>query len=191
MLISDPNDPWADILGHANYTIHPEPYKPSQPNMDTCKQLRAHWDIARHNYAKHLMRTGDNYGPTSKIYHLTEDKWAEIDTKWRGIMDACFARAKVNTHESKTSLSKSQEAMSEPPPLIKMPSLNGPKSEGKFPKLGDEGIVGPMEVVAPPVPLQQQPPPSRKKRKLGFFRWVQGVWPVGAGVFGRGPPSGP
>lgn len=69
---------------------------------------------------------------------------------------------------------------------MKMPSLNGPKSEGKFPTIGDEGIVGPMEQIPS---LAQQP--HRKKRKLGLLRWMQGVWPAGAGVLGRRSSSGP
>lgn len=190
MLISGPDDAWADVLGHANFTIYPEPYEPSQPDLDTCKQLRADWETARHNYAKHLMRTGENYGPTSEIYLLTEEKWVQIERTWKRSMRKCWAVVKAGHRESGIRLSR-REVIGKSPPLIKMPSLNGPKSEGKFPKLGDEGIVGPMEVVAPPMPLQQQQPPPRRKRKLGFFRWVQGVWPVGAGVFGRASISGP
>jgi len=194
LAITESDDLWAQELGHANFTIHPEPYEPVEPDVEACRQLRANWEAARYNFAKHLMRTGDNHGTTSKTYHLTEEKWAEIDSIWKRNTEACIAYVSASGPESVTSLSQS-EVIAEPPPLIKMPSLNGPKSEGKFPVLGDEGIVGPMEVVASPLLLQQQAQqqqqPPRKKRKLGFFRWMQGVWPAGVGVFGRGTSSGP
>ena len=67
------------------------------------------------------------------------------------------------------------------PPLLKMPSL----SDGKFPGLGDEGIVGPMEVVKSPLQmrleaLQRQQDREggkglKRKRKWGVLKWVQGV----------------
>ena len=62
------------------------------------------------------------------------------------------------------------------PPLIKMPSL----SRGKFPELGDEGIVGPMEVVKGPLQerleeLEREREREGRKRKWGVLKWVQGV----------------
>ena len=59
-----------------------------------------------------------------------------------------------------------------------MPSL----SDGKFPELGDEGIVGPMEVVKSPLQIRleelqelQEREGLKRKRKWGVFKWVQGV----------------
>ncbi len=137
------------------------------------------------------MRVGENYGPTSKIYLLTQQKWAEIDACWKRNVDTCFAHVADSSAEAALALSAS-EVIAEPPPLMKMPSLNGPKSEGKFPKLGDEGIVGPMDVAKPvQSPREQTPPSQGKKRKTGFLKWMQGVWPAGVGVFGRGMTGSP
>lgn len=178
--ITDPNDQWANQLGHANFNISPEPYVPEQTHFHAYRQYRADWDNARQNYMNHLERTGENYGRTSKIYRLTEEKWASIDATWKRNGDFCFPRAtdnpiEVTVLETTTSHRQSEKEL-EPAPGAKIPVL----SEGKFPMLGEGGIVGPMEQL--PSIIQQ---PQRRKRKLGFFRWVQGVWPAGAGVFGR------
>ena len=184
MLIENPNDPWADRLGHANFTIEPVPYEPEQSTLAAHKQLRVDWDAARQKYLNHLERTGEHYGTTSKIYRLTEDKWAETDAEWKRYADLCLSHA-AETIETTMSLSQS-DLVPEPlvAPKVKIPSLYGPKSEGKFPTLGEQGIVGPMEQL--PSMIQQ---PQRRKRKLAFFRWVQGVWPTGSAVFGRSVSS--
>ena len=184
MLIENPNDPWADQLGHSNFAIEPEPYMPEQRTLASHEQLRTDWETARQNYLNHLERTGEHYGATSKIYRLTEEKWAEIDAKWKRNADLCLSHAAESTE---TTMSLSQSDLL-PEPLIssvmKIPSLNGPKSQGKFPASAEEGIVGPMEQL--PSMIQQ---PQRRKRKLAFFRWVQGVWPTGSTVFGRSVSS--
>ncbi|KAL8743149.1 MAG: hypothetical protein Q9184_008149, partial [Pyrenodesmia sp. 2 TL-2023] len=131
-------DPWADSLGHANFIIVPEPYIPSQFDVEACKQLRTDWEMARRNFSKHLMRTSEHYGPTSRIHKLTEGKWAAIDAEWKRNTDVCLARTAENGYEH--ALSQSQSSVAEPAPLAKLPSLNGPKSEGKFPNIGDQGI---------------------------------------------------
>ncbi|KAF6231164.1 hypothetical protein HO173_010664 [Letharia columbiana] len=184
MLIENSNDRWADQLGHANFTIEPVPYRPEPSTLAAHKRLRADWDTARREYLNHLQRTDEHYGATSKIYRLTEDKWAEIDAEWKRNADLCLSHA-AETTETTMSLSQS-DLVPEPfmTPILKIPSLNGPKSKGKFPTLGEEGIVGPMEQL--PSMIQQ---PQRRKRKLAFFRWVQGVWPAGSAVFGRSVSS--
>ena len=178
------NDPWANQLGHANFIIEPAPYKPEDSTLAAHKQLRADWDAARQKYMNHLERTGEHYGTTSKIYRLTEDKWAETDAEWKRNADLCLSHAAETTE---TTMSQShRDLLPEPTmtPKVKIPSLNGPRSEGKFPTLGEQGIVGPMEQL--PSMIQQ---PQRRKRKLAFFRWVQGVWPGGSTVFGRSVSS--
>ena len=171
MMIADPSDEWALKLGHANFSITPEPYVPSTSDFRTLKQLRADWDLARCNYMKHSMRTGEHYGPTSKIYKLTEEKWASIDVQWKKNVDR--ATSETASHRD-SPLSTSQSSATEPVPIMKMPSLNGPKSEGKFPELGDEDVVGPMEQVAPPVQSQR-----KANRKTMFFKFFQGLMPPG------------
>ena len=69
-----------------------------------------------------------------------------------------------------------------------MPSLS--LSDGKFPGLGDEGIVGPMEVVQSPLQRRLEALQTeqlerdkagglgKRKRKWGgvVVKWVQGVY---------------
>ena len=181
MLITEHNDEWSNKLGHANYTIVPKPYIPDQFNPKACKKLCSEWDRARCNYMKHLMRTGEHYGATSKIYRLTEEKWAAIDALWKRNSDLCISRTVENGFEVGRALS--QSSVAEPTPLMKLPSISGPRSEGKFPPLGDDNIVGPMEQIASQ--LQQR----RPSRKAGFLKFLHGVIPSGAGVFTRGPQS--
>ena len=182
-MISAP-DPWADSLGHANFTIAPEPYLPPQFDVEACKQLRTDWETARRNFSRHMMRISEHYGATSRIHKLTEEKWATIDAVWKRNTDVCLSRTADNGYEH--ALSQSQSSIAEPAPLAKLPWLNGPKSEGKFPKLGDEDIVGPMEVVASPMQQQQQ---QRKSTKRSFLRFLQGVFiPPNVNIFGK--PSG-
>lgn len=171
------DDPWSDKLGHANFVISPEPYVPSESSLATCKQLRADWETARRNYMKHLMRTGENYGATSKIYRLTEEKWAEVDAAWKRNSEKCVAQAQATDQSQELS----QSSAAGPAPLIKLPSLNGPRSEGKFPKLGDEVIVGPMEQVAATAQMQSK----RTSKKRTFLKFFQGMLPSGGGMFGR------
>ncbi|KAL8733333.1 MAG: hypothetical protein Q9166_002157 [cf. Caloplaca sp. 2 TL-2023] len=177
-------DPWADSLGHANFTIAPEPYLPIQFDVEACKQLRTDWETARRNFSRHMMRISEHYGATSRIHKLTEEKWATVDAEWKRNTDICLSRTADNGYEQ--ALSQSQSSVAEPAPLVKLPSLNGPKSEGKFPKLGDEDIVGPMEVVTSQSQQQQQ---QRKSTKRSFFRFLQGVFtPANVNIFGK--PSG-
>ena len=195
MMISDPKDRWTDQLGHANFTIFPEPYIAADTTLVACKQLRTDWETAQSKYLEHRARIGDNYGLTSKIYLLTEEKWSEINSTWKRNVELSFSRIpKLNQGNEVTTSIPSQDQSDATPephsaPLVKTisptsPTVHSPKndakfpslSESKFPTVGEEGIVGPMEVVPP---LEPQRP---RKRKLGFFRWVQGVWPAGAGA---------
>jgi hypothetical protein len=160
IMLADPNDKWALTLGHDNFTIHPEPYLPDVCDATSLKQLFANWEQARRNFTKHQVRMAEHNGPTSKVYLLCEQKWAEIDALWKKNNDLANSRA--------TALGEEPEPSSplEPAPLSKMPTLNDPKSDGKFPKLGDEDIVGPMVQIASPI-LQRTPP-----RKRAFFKFL-------------------
>jgi hypothetical protein len=160
IMLADPDDKWALTLGHDNFTIHPEPYMPDVCDAASLKQLFANWEQARHNFTKHQVRMAEHNGPTSKVYLLCEQKWAEIDAEWKKNNDLATSCA--------TGLGEEAEPSSplEPAPLSKMPTLNDPKSDGKFPKLGDEDIVGPMVQIASPI-LQRTPP-----RKRAFFKFL-------------------
>jgi len=161
-MISDPYDKWAIKLGHANFTIEPEPYMPQVCDVDACRRLFADWEQARINFSKHLVRTSDHFGATSKTYALTEEKWAEIDAQWKRNNDFAVAKAAESSQDSIPI------TPTEPAPLVKLPSLNDPKSEGKFPKLGDEDIVGPMVQFAARVQCK----PSRR---AAFSRLFAGI----------------
>lgn len=168
MVVGGPTDEWTNKLGHANFIIHPQPYVPDVLDNEACNKMRADWDMARCNYMKHLVRTSEHYGVTSNIYKLTEEKWADVDSQWKRNSELLVARAGEGDG---SNLSLSQSSI-EPAPLLKMPSLNDPRSEGKFPKLGDEDIVGPMVQIA----SQFQRRPSRK---AAFFKFLRGVLPPG------------
>lgn len=102
------HDEWSDRLGHANFTITPQPYKPETFNIDALRQLRADWDTARCNYTKHLVRTGENYGETSKIYALTEAKWTETERRWRSTYDELMEHILATTKSAPASTSASR-----------------------------------------------------------------------------------
>ncbi|KAJ4361283.1 hypothetical protein N0V95_001985 [Ascochyta clinopodiicola] len=167
MMLADPNDKWTNLLGHANFTILPEPYALERCDAASLRQLFADWEQARCNYAKHQVRTAEHYGVTSKHYTLTEQKWAEIDSEWRKNHEL------ATSHAAAIGQLSPVEPMSpvEPAPLSKMPTLNDPKSEGKFPKLGDEDVVGPMVQIASPMMLKT---PSRKR---AFFKFLSDLLP--------------
>jgi hypothetical protein len=173
--IADINDEWANKLGHANFCIHPEPYVPDIFDLEACRQLRANWDLARCNYTKHLVRTGEHYGVTSKTYKLTEEKWASIDAKWRKNNDITITNTVANGSDAFTTLKHTTLGDdSSNNVMTRIPSLNDPRSEGKFPQMGDEDIVGPMVQVA----AQLQRTPSKKGKIFKFFAQK---FPVGLG----------
>ena len=171
-------DSWASKLGHANFDIEPCPYLPDNITVATYQQFMNEWDSARQNFLRHLMRTGNHNGTTSKIYRLTEEKWAEVEAQWRGFQEQCQARLSEEAPHSEPS--RQYTSVAALAPLSKLPSLNGPHSEGKFPQLGDENIVGPMEQAPSP-----KTPKSSSKRKRTFLKFLQGMLPSGSGVFGR------
>lgn len=168
MMLADPDDKWTNLLGHANFTILPEPYVPERCDAESVRQLFADWETARCNYAKHQVRTAEHYGVTSKHYTLTEQKWSEIDAEWKKSHEVA-----TNQHAETTGYLSPIAPLSpvEPAPLRKMPTLNDPKSEGKFPKLGDEDVVGPMVQAASPLMLKT---PSRKR---AFFKFLSDLLP--------------
>ncbi|KAF2204778.1 hypothetical protein GQ43DRAFT_122279 [Delitschia confertaspora ATCC 74209] len=171
IMLTDPNDKWAIKLGHANFTIEPEPYVPEICDTASLRQLFADWEQARCNYTKHQVRTGEHFGVTSKTYELTEQKWREIDEQWKKNNDLAVSRAQEIGEELEPT------SPMEPAPLCKMPTLNNPRSEGKFPKLGDEDIVGPMVQIA-----AQIPQPSGRKR--AFLKLLSDIRFPGS-FFGR------
>ncbi|KAF2399079.1 hypothetical protein EJ06DRAFT_522640 [Trichodelitschia bisporula] len=140
---TDLEDKWSISLGHANFTIQPQPYNPPTPTAASCRQLVSDWEAARTSYFKHVHRTLEHYGPHSRTFHLTEAKWAETEDAWRRCHDAAVAAA-ARTGEDYGPVI----ASAEPGLLAAIPSFGGLRSEGKFPTLGDQDIVGPMVQIA-------------------------------------------
>lgn len=168
------HDDWSDRLGHANFTITPQPYELEIINLDTVRKFRDDWEAARVNYTKHLVRTGENYGGTSKIYRLTEDKWAETEKRWRDTYDSAIKQTLMRDPTRARSISAARSrsrgrgrgrsesasafstgrriddvlfADEEWRRLDDPPPSIVPRlmdANGKFPERGDEDIVGPM-----------------------------------------------
>lgn len=166
MKLADPEDEWAQRLGHANFDIHPEPYRPETFDVEASEQFHSNWALARCNYTKHLVRTGEHFGVTSKTYKLTEEKWSEIDARWREENEGLIRNTTAMTGEDTTALRETTAGSST---VVEIPSLNDPRSEGKFPKLGDEVIVGPMVQIA----ARLQRKPSKKATLFKFLHDVQ------------------
>lgn len=137
--IAEEFDPWAEKLGHANFHIQPEPYLPEVFTIQTCNQLLNDWENARKDYMRQAKHIGENYGPTSQICKYTEAKWREIDNRWRAYHERATKGAAASG-----GVGPYHRTLAETPVLSKMPSLNDPENPGKFPKIEDEDIVGPM-----------------------------------------------
>lgn len=149
----EPHDEWCDRLGHANYTILPKPYHLAPDETTDTQALHVlceDWAQARINYAKHLVRTGEHYGTTSNTYVLTEAKWAETEREWQRAHQAATVHI---TNVLTRAGSDARECAATPgmlPPVqhhdvsCVIPQILD-NAEGKFPGLGDEDIVGPMD----------------------------------------------
>ncbi|KAK7903537.1 hypothetical protein LTR67_001557 [Exophiala xenobiotica] len=176
-LLDDVDDLWAVRLGHANFTIHPEPYTPETIDLDSYTEFRNNWDHARTNYAKHITRTAEHYGSTSKVFKLTEDKWSSIDDVWKrqhNLMRTALAPtlARLSDGDSEMQESTASSVVLEKPlTKVILPVIDD--KSGKFPELGDGEIVGPMSVARPRALTHpsrgsdwRNPTPSSQKRNL-------------------------
>lgn len=161
LAITEETDKWAIKLGHANFHINPEPYLPDVCDAQTCRQLRDDWEIARVEYMKQAARVSEHYGVTSQIYKLTEDKWAEIDAKWRKNHE--WANAAAQAMGENTLF----QPLAETQALKKMPSLQDPQQPSKFPAVEDADIVGPMVQYAKI--QQRRQTPSKRPSFLKIF----------------------
>ena len=137
MLDEHNEDPWAKKLGHADFSIYPEPYTPQTMDIDSFEELRANHEMARSNFEKHRAETGENYGPTSKVYILTQEKWNQINGVWEKEI------------RRMTSFLRPNVALGPALDLVE-------DTSGKFPKLGDDGIVGTMSVEPARVPSMKK-----------------------------------
>ena len=175
--LAEPQDEWSSKLGHFNFTIEPQPYTPATPmTIAACKCLRADWDAASQHYVQHLARAAEIHGTTSTVYRHTQDKWATINDTWKRNYEHSLTLVPRVSQEPPQA-SQHQEPLPVAASLAKLPSLNGPQSDGKFPKAGENGFVGPM----PQGPPVASPRPSRKRV---FWKFLQGVLPSSV-AFGR------
>lgn len=180
------SDAWSQRLGHANFNIEPEPYLPEIKDLQSYRQLRTDWDLARFNYGKHLARTGEHYGATSKIYLLTEEKWADVDSEWKkhhatmaSSVEPMIARLSDGDTDQGGSVASS--AMLEKP-LTKVIVPQIDESSGKFPELGDEDIIGPMAFA--PSRFEQthvEPTSPGRSRKRSFIKFISDILGRGTG----------
>ena len=185
-LIDGANDPWAHSFCHANFNIHPEPYFPEHVDLASYTEFRANWDQARTNYSKHLARTIEHNGPTSKVSKLTEEKWSSVDGKWKNYHDSMtkiLSPVLKKLSDSDTDMQNSQTStlLEKPVSRIVLPEID--EKCGKFPALGDGDIVGPM-AVAPPrnlIPTAKSPtlltPPGSptSPRKRNFLKFLSDI----------------
>ena len=192
--IMQEHDEWSDRLGHANFTITPLPYEPDAVTTDSIGKFCSDWDTAKVNYTRHLVRTGENYGQTSKIYALTEAKWAETERRWNLIHEElmkqagnrsapAFAATRSRSRGRTRGRSGSASAafmrriadddyadmqwrrLEDGCPGMVPQMLEALDAEGKFPSRGDEDIVGPMHRVATMVRAQ-----SEERRGARFWK---------------------
>ncbi|KAI4823092.1 hypothetical protein E4T44_10193 [Aureobasidium sp. EXF-8845] len=175
MHIVSPQDKWANKLGHANFSVFPEPYLPETYNIHACRKLFEDWESARRQFMHQAARTSEHYGPTSQVYKYTEKKWAEIDAQWKRNHELVVAKTAAN---GETPVF---QPLAEPAPLTDLPALDDPL---KFPKLEGSDIVGPMVKYA----KIKQKSSSKKSAFLKFFNSVRtpgnalGRTPTGLGL---------
>jgi hypothetical protein len=163
LVLNEVSDEWSFKLGHANFTIQPEPYVPETSDATAFRKFREDWDTARTNYAKHLVRTGEHYGETSMIYRLTQEKWQGIEDEWKKNLETIV----TNDVKFGAILGLTKSNMS-PTDTVKIPRLH---DNEKFPELGDEEIVGPMSVG----PAVHSSIRCKSPKRRNVFRFLHGL----------------
>lgn len=168
--LSERLDPWTVKLGHADFNIHPEPYQPEVVDLDSYKEFRDNWAQARKQYTQHLARTIENYGETSKVFKLTEEKWSSIDGEWKKYdarLSATLSPQLQRLSDGPATPDSPISLLEKPVTRVVVPRLD---KSGKFPEIGDTDIVGPLSVGVAKVPELQRgtitPPQSPKKRSF-------------------------
>ena len=147
---------WADQLGHSDYDINPKPYRPGRRDFASCQVLLENWKAARVEFIRHAADIREHYGPSSKVYKLTAEKWRGIDAQWRWNFEEASALAGVSSSDS--SLRTLPEMQSAPD----IPSLEyDPRNPDKFLNVGKADMVGPM--------IQQQSKVQQKPAKKAWF----------------------
>lgn len=182
-----PDDKYSLLLGHANFTITPAPYtlplSDSPLNLESLKQLRTDWESARTSFLRHLVRTGEHYGERSEVYKLTESKWGEIDAEWSSSFSSAVSSLSsllaISEEEIKSRIGGSagvdNSSAGDGVGKWECPALT---QEGKWPKRGDEDIVGPMvredAIAIAPEGHTMSRRNSTKERVKGFLKGMVG-----------------
>jgi hypothetical protein len=116
ILLSQPPDEWSQQLGHANFTIHPEPYKlGAHPTQAMLQGLASDWALARRHFAQHLASTGEHYGASSKVHALTRLKWESVESHWRAAYQEALVLlppAPVELHPAMQPVSQQRQVRS-------------------------------------------------------------------------------
>lgn len=155
-----PCDEWADKLGHDNFTILPEPYLPPTYDVETYRKFLYDWDLARYNYTQYIACICEHCGVTSKIYHLTEEKWSAISKVWGSNNELIFKFV-----HGENCLSTNSE---KPLPVEESfsASMSSESLGGKVDSPLDEEIVAPVEEVKE----CNSPQLTRKARILNYLK---------------------
>ena len=168
--LTEIQDEWSARLGHENFTIAPEPYQlPAPATLVACQRLKADWELAKSNFDLHLERIGQVYSETSKVYHLTLVKWADINLRWKCYHEqALEAIPRISQETLQASFHSQDSSTLTDDTLPVSPVAPMSPVENKFPALAAGGIIGPMERIQPCTP--------RSCRKRSFWKFLQGVW---------------
>lgn len=167
--MNDTVDEWTEKLGHANFSIHPEPHKPEVCNGETLTQLKLNWEVARCNFARHLFRVGEHYGLHSSVYRLTQEKWAGIHAEWLACMHAAVRECKAGG-ASGAVVDDILAGMDDGSPVVARPPAIDYRMDSKFPRLGDEDIVGPMEKAVAATRVGR-----RSSKRAAVFRFLRDI----------------
>ena len=177
------DDPWAHRLGHANFHVKPEPYLPDTCTLQTCQRLLDDWETARLDFMRQAAHIGEHYGPTSQTYKFTEQKWAQVDARWR----ACHERAIADAEASGAITPFHQpHTLAETHPMSRFPSLNDPEQPAKFPQIDQSDIVGPMVQYAKIQPRASRASSPNNNKSPNFLR----IFTDAASLLGRRPTLG-
>jgi hypothetical protein len=87
----------------ADVAYLPEPYLPKVFDIQSYRQFRADWDLAKRNYTSHVVVIGHQHGWDSDIYTLTEDKWASLDTIWKKYSNIALESTLKNVQKTRES----------------------------------------------------------------------------------------
>ncbi|TGO28532.1 hypothetical protein BPAE_0026g00220 [Botrytis paeoniae] len=81
--------------------ILPEPYLSKTCTLETCRQLRADWDLARCNHTKNLSQIVKDHGHDSKAYIDAEENWGLVEAEWKRVNDEVMTKTVNQAHNGR------------------------------------------------------------------------------------------